>query len=247
MKKIHFENSQGLRLSGILHIPEKDSRLTVIISHGFTANKDRPRIIETANALSYNGFTALRFDFEGCGESEDREITVKGQVDDLRAAISYLRGKGYDNLGLLGESLGGLISVLAYDENIETMVLWHPVTASKKPGIIKKEELQQELNKKGYLIYIKDNRNFKIPKQYIEERSSINQEKILSRIKCPVLIIHGDKDSSIPLEHSKKAMQYLDGKSKLEILKGENHKIELNVYLDKIIPLSVNWFKRYLH
>lgn len=79
------------------------------------------------------------------------------------------------------------------------------------------------------------------------ERSSVNQEKILSMIKCPVLIIHGDKDSNVPIEHSKKAMQYLDGKSKLEILKGENHKIELNVYLDKIIPLSVNWFKGYLH
>lgn len=245
-KKITFQNSRGTRLVGVLHlpVPEEKTNSAVIISHGFAANKDRTRLIKLAETLSKNGFATLRFDFGGCGESEDREITLKSQVDDLKFAINYMRKNGYSSIGLLGESLGGLTSILAYDDKIKALVLWAPVTKSKTPSIIQKEELQQELNERGFLIYQKDGREFKIPKEYLEERQAVNQKEILSKIKSPVLIIHGDKDDTIPLAQSKEAMQFLSGKSKLEIIKEGDHKLDDK--MDEVISLSVNWFKKYL-
>lgn len=244
MNKITFQNSKGINLVGVLHIPKEKTISAVIISHGFAANKDRARFIKLAENLSKNGFAVLRFDFGGCGESEDREITVKNQVDDLKSAINYMRKNGYQNIGLLGESLGGLTSILAYDENIKALVLWAPVTQSKTPFIIQKEELQKELNNKGFIIYKKDEREFKVPKEYLEERQAVNQKEILSKIKSPVLIVHGDKDNVVPLEQSKSAMQFLSKDSKLEIVKNGDHK--LNDKMDTVIPLSVNWLKKYL-
>jgi len=243
-EKIAFQNSRGIKLVGILHLPDKKTNSAVIISHGFAANKDRTRLIKLAETLSKNGFAVLRFDFGGCGESENREITLENQVDDLKSAINYMRRNKYFNIGLLGESLGGLTSILAYDEDIKTLVLWAPVTQSKTPSIIQKEKLQQELDEKGFIIYQKDERKFKIPKEYLKERQAINQKEILSKINSPVLIIHGDKDDTIPIEQSKSAMRFLPEGSKLEIIKDGKHKFDDK--MNEVIPLSVDWFKKYL-
>ena len=63
-EKIYFENSRGANLVGVLHTPEKVSNSVVIISHGFTSNKDRTRFVKLAETLLKNGFTDLRFDFK---------------------------------------------------------------------------------------------------------------------------------------------------------------------------------------
>ena len=243
-KKIAFQNSRGTKLVGALHLPEEKTDSAVIVSHGFAANKDRTRLIKLAKTLSKNGFVILRFDFGGCGESENREITVKDQVDDLKSAINYMRENGYSNIGLLGESLGALTSILVYDDEIKTLVLWAPVTKSKTPSIIQKEELQQELNERGFIIYQKDEKEFKIPKEYFKERQAVNQKEILSKIKSPVLIIHGDKDDTVPFEQSKEAMQFLPKESKLEIIREGDHKLDDK--MSEVIALSVNWFRKYL-
>jgi alpha/beta superfamily hydrolase len=50
----------------------------------------------------------LRFDFGGCGQSADRPIELRGQIEDLKAAIAFMKSEGYEKLGLLGYSMGGL-------------------------------------------------------------------------------------------------------------------------------------------
>ncbi len=245
MQKVNFQNSRGLNLVGILHIPKEKTEYTITVSHGFTATKDRMRLIQLSESLHKEGFAVLRFDFGGCGESEDSYITLKGQVDDLKSAINYLRDNGYKKIGLWGESFGGLDSILAYDKQIKTMVFHAPVTKAKTPSIFQGEEYLKELKGKEYVVYKKDGREFKIPKQYLIERQSINQKEILSKIKCPILIINGDKDDVVPLENSKEAMQYLPNKSKLEIIKGGGHKLNEKEW-DKVISLSIGWFKKYL-
>ena len=206
MQRLFFFNSQGLNLAGVLHRPGKKTVAAVIISHGFAANKDRTRHVRLAEALLDAGFAALRFDFGGCGESGDREITVRGQVDDLQSVIHEMREQGYTSIGLLGESLGGLTSVLAYDAQIRALVLWAPVTASKTPSLIQTEEMHTEIRQKGFVLYHKDGRAFRIPREYIEERQVIRQQETLSRITAPVLIIHGDSDEVVPLQQSRDAL-----------------------------------------
>lgn len=249
MKKISFKNSKEKELAGILHIPKEPTDSIIIIAHGFTSNKDRERLIKIAGTYAENGLAALRFDFGGSGESYETEINIENQVDDLKSAIKFVKGKGYNKIGLQGESLGGLISLLvypAYNEEIKTMVLWAPVTKGKdklKEVLIQERLSEKDLEKKGYIIKKKDNREFKISKKYFEERQSINRTKILSKIKCPVLILHGDEDETIPLSDSKEALQYLKD-AQLEIIKGGDHKLDEKINI--VFPLSLNWFKENL-
>lgn len=247
MKKVLFKNSNGLKLVGVLHVTNTDSKKAVVIAHGFTSNKDRERHIKLARTLSENGIITLRFDFGGSGESESRGITIRAQVDDLNSAISYLKDKGYDCIGVLGESLGGITALEAYNKDIKTMVLWAPVTKAGWTSVMS-EQQKEQLKKYGYYIHKKDGKDFRIPQEYMDERKSLRRENILGRVKIPVLIIHGTSDKTIPIAYSEEAVKLLPKGSKLERIKTWEHgDHQMNSDMDTIIPITLDWFVKHLN
>lgn len=244
MEKVIFENSEGLRLSGVIYEQNEKSDNIIVISHGFTSTKERPRLIKLAEALSNEGFSVFRYDCRTSGESEEGLITTEGYVDDLKSAMMFLKASDYSKFGLMGESLGGLSSILAYNEDVLTMVLQAPVTKGANPDYFDTEEARKEFNENGFVMYKKDGKYFKVPKQYLDERKSINQKEILSNIKCPVLIIHGSDDESIPIEYSRESIQHLPEGSKIEVIDGGDHKLDNKT--EETIPLTIDWFNKFL-
>jgi alpha-beta hydrolase superfamily lysophospholipase len=240
-EKIEFENSRGMILSGVLHMPKGGTESMVIIAHGFTENKDRKRLVDVANALEKNGIAALRYDCGGSGESADAKITVTNYLDDCWSAIDQARDREMKFIGLLGESLGGLSSAMAYTSDIASIVLWAPVTTNSMPSMYGKEKVMQDISNTGFHYFQKDGKEFKIPQEYFDNRKLVDQQKLMSSIKCATLILHGDKDDSVQLEGSQSALQYLPEGSKLEVIKGASHYMADSN--SKVIPLTVKWFK----
>ncbi len=247
MKKVNFKNSRNLNLVGNLY--SANSKSLIILVHGYTGDKSEwGRFDKTAEALNKLNYNVLAFDFSGCGESDNDSLTVDKQIDDLKSAIKFVLDKGLIKIGLLGLSLGGLISLKVYNKNIKTIVLWAPVT-NKQDFTTKNftEEQLKELKEKGFITKTRDKGVRKIfitDKQMFEDRKHINQEELLKNVKCPVLIIHGDKDDRVPLKDSKKAIKYLSKESKLEIIKGADH--GFYEHLDNLIELTTAWFSKYL-
>ena len=235
-KKIKFQNSRNLNLVGILY-PSENKKIIILV-HGWCSNKDRKRFLKLANKLHEEGFGFLRFDQNSSGESEGDEITVKNLIDDVKSAIKFVKNKGYKKIGLIGESLGGLTTLSISDNSIKARVLFAPVTSKKTKDLEKYKELMKN---KDYFIKEKDGNRFKIPKRYLEERRLVNQKKLLSKIRLPVLILHGDNDDKVPLETSKEAIKFLPKGSKLEIIKGAGHDLEEDY--NKVIKLTTKWFK----
>jgi len=247
MKKVSFKNYRRLNLVGAFHEPKKQTKSVVIIAHGFLANKDRDRLIKLAEGITLSGIATFRFDFGGCGESEERLITVKDQVDDLKSAIRWLRTQGYTNIGVWGESLGGLTALEAYDPSIKTLVLWAPVTEGSEKtieGYITQSN-EEVIVGKNFVVKKKDGRFFEIAKEYFRERASVRQKELLAPVRCPVLIIHGDHDDRVPYAWSKSAVKQLPKGSKLETIVGAGHKPGAEE-VATIVSLSVKWFKKYL-
>jgi alpha-beta hydrolase superfamily lysophospholipase len=242
-EKVIFTNSVNLKLSGVLHTPEEKTKKIVILSHGFTSKKDRPKWVLTAKNICDAGFGAFRFDFGGCGESEDRPLTVKDQIDDLKSAIDFVKEKGFDEIVLLGASLGALCSILNVKEKgVIGLILWAPLTDSKKPNILNDENVKKDLEEKGFTIIENRGKKHKVPKEYFEERMNINQKEILSPVKFPVLIIHGDKDEIVPIEHSQRAIELLPPGSELKVIEGGNH--SLRDWAEDLSKYSIEWLKK---
>ncbi len=242
-EKIGFENSEGKRLAGILHIPENETKKIVIIAHGFTARKERERYVEIANKLNENTIALLRFDFGGSGESYDTEIDLDKQVDDLNSAIKFARDRGYEDLGLLGESLGGLICLRANLQEVKTAVLLAPCIHSKVSSYVERHpEKKKMLEEKEFVKKEKEGKTFILPKKYFDDRLNINQEELVKELSIPVLILHGNNDEMIPLEHSEKARDRSEN-IKLEIIDNAVYDVG---YEEEAQIKTVNWFKENL-
>ena len=245
MKKVFLKNSRGLKLAADFY--QSKSKSAIILSHGFLGDRHEwGKFDKTAEVLNNAGYNVVTFDFSGCGESDDAKITLAKQVEDLRSVISSLRNSGITEIGMLGLSNGALVSLLAYDENIKSIVLWNPSTTSKSPDRILERKEIIEARDWGYsAITIPNARRQRVlvDSQFLVEKQRVNQKTLLERINCPVLIIQGEKDEVNPVNEAKSAITYLK-KSKLEIIPGEGHDLKLS--LDRVISFTLDWFRFHL-
>lgn len=246
MERVTFTNSEDLTLVGNLYPSVSNS--IIIMCHGFISNKySKGRFERLIKAFNKSGFSALAFDFRGCGESDDDSLTVDKEVEDLKSAIEFAKSKGYKKIALYGHSLGSLICLKCYTSEIIAMVLSGALTDSMHYNwndVFTKEQME-ELKEKGYITEPtpKDVREkIIIDKQMLIDFESIDQKELFKNINCPVLIIHGNNEEEEILlcERSKRAMTLLSEDSKLEIINGANHSF-LKHY-DILINLADEWF-----
>lgn len=250
MERITFNNSQNLTLVGNLYPSVSDS--IIIMCHGFLSNKySKGRFERLINVFNKSGFSALAFDFRGCGESDDDSLTVDKEVDDLKSAIAFAKSKGYKKIALYGHSLGTLICLKCCTSEIITMVLSGALTDSMNYNwdeFFTKDQMQ-ELKEKGYVTALTPNEvreKIIIDKQILIDFELINQKELLKNVTCPVLIIHGnnDEEENLLCERSKSAMTLLSNDSKLEIINGANHSF-LEHY-DILINFTNDWFIKHI-
>src|SRR3990167_7109026 len=91
-QKRKFKNSRKLNLSAIFEGRNRNAPV-IVMCHGFHSSKDNPITSRTlAQKLVENGFSVLRFDFTGHGQSEGDidEVTPLAGLDDLNCAIKNL-------------------------------------------------------------------------------------------------------------------------------------------------------------
>src|SRR5437016_13794969 len=97
-EKVSF-SSDGLKLSGVLHVPQRrrrDERLPAfIVLHGFVGSKDESHAELQARMLESFGYCALRIDMRGCGESEGERGQVRcfDQVVDTKNALTFIAAR----------------------------------------------------------------------------------------------------------------------------------------------------------
>jgi hypothetical protein len=129
--------SARLRLDGDLYLPEDvppGARLPAVIPcSGYSGLKDiHPA--RFARALVPHGYACLAFDYRGFGASEGERgrLVPQEQVEDVRAAVSFLASVPEvdgDRIALLGWALGGgvVIAEAADDARVRAVVACNPI------------------------------------------------------------------------------------------------------------------------
>ena len=197
MVKIFIKNNRGFILAANHWFAGSES--IIIMSAGFTGDKSMDgRFDKIAEKFCEAGYGVIAYDYCGCGESDDEILIPENAVRDLQSVVEYAKNRGYSNIGLFGQSYGALVSLRAYNQDISSIVLVGALT-----GIMKydwndyySEKEMEELKRTGYMM-IKKNSKARdiviINRELLEDFNQIDQESLFRKVKCPVLIIHGDK------------------------------------------------------
>ncbi len=231
MDEVTFADSRGNHILGTISIP-KQAESVVIISHGFSSSKESKLYVELQNELNKAGIGTLRYDYYGHGKlyckdakyTVTRDVTLTKCVDGIKAAISLVRSRGDYNIGLIGTSFGGLISIIAasQDSKIHALALKSPVVEPidfwmQRLGGARIEKWKRE----GTIHYDECGENFELNYAFWEDLQTYDTFKMAKNIACPVLLVHGDGDTVVPIRQSQNLAKIVD--TEVNVVKGANH------------------------
>jgi predicted alpha/beta-fold hydrolase len=88
-------------------------RKIVIISHGLEGNSQRAYMKGMAKAFHANDFDVLTWNYRGCSEEMNNTLRFyhSGATEDLSCVVDHVIAKGYENIFLIGFSLGGNLTL----------------------------------------------------------------------------------------------------------------------------------------
>jgi len=110
-ENVWFKTSDGLTLSGWFIPGKAATKKTLILLHGYPA--DKGDILPALSFLQKN-YNLFLFDFRYLGESEGKYSTAGAkEVNDLLAAIQFLKTKGIEEVGVWGFSMGGAVALMS--------------------------------------------------------------------------------------------------------------------------------------
>ena len=211
----------------------------------YPVNTYRP-FRQIADRLSTNGIAVLRMDDRGCGCSEGgplSEATIADRADDNRAAVDFLRNRpGIDpsRIGLLGLSEGGTIGPIlaASDPSIRALVImagcatngWKIMEHQFRYEIERDEKLTDEEKEKRIRDRMKGLREWVRAGKanpWVKSFLAYMPLPTAQKVACPVLILHGDRDAHVPVEHARYLAQAMraggNADVTVKIFKNVNH------------------------
>jgi alpha/beta superfamily hydrolase len=107
--------SEGLRLEGMLR--EGDGALSAVVMHPhpqYGGDMDNHVVLTLCDALRRAGASSLRFNFRGTGRSEGEHDGGRGETDDAKAALAFMRERLPDvPMVLAGYSFGAAVATAA--------------------------------------------------------------------------------------------------------------------------------------
>lgn len=92
---------------------KQGSKKLVIIQHGMEGNSMRAYIKGMAKAFFDNGFDSLAWNYRGCSGEMNTSLRFyhSGATDDLRHVIDFAAQESYEEIFLIGFSLGGNLTL----------------------------------------------------------------------------------------------------------------------------------------
>jgi abhydrolase domain-containing protein 17 len=149
---------------------------TVLYSHGQSEDLGDSNTLRMIDRIHKSGFNVLAYDYRGHGTS-DGSVSEQNAYQDVDAAYRYLTEQlkvPANKIIVYGRSLGGAMAI---------------DLASKRPvaGLVVESSFTS-----AFRVVVP------FPVLPFEKFNSIAK---LAKIRCPVLIMHGDADGTIPFSH----------------------------------------------
>ncbi|MBI4132611.1 MAG: alpha/beta fold hydrolase [Candidatus Sungbacteria bacterium] len=194
-EEVSFKTRDGLALSGWFVPSSKQKTKTIVLLHGYPA--DKGDILPALSFLQKN-YNLFLFDFRYLGKSEGSYSTAGAkEKEDLLSAIRYLKTRGIEEIGVWGFSMGGAVALMTAAEAPEMKAVVSEVSYARldlmAPELYKIPGLRYVL---GYLTGLWGNLFLGIDIQ------KVAPEEAARTFQIPALIIHSTNDDVISFSHA---------------------------------------------
>ena len=226
---VTFKDDKGRRVSALLSRPSRPGAAAVVLCHGFLSSKNSTTNKTLTRMLNEAGLAAFRFDFFGQGDSEGllEDITVSVAIGQADAAVTFVRSQGYDRIGLMGSSFGGLVAILTTAKRQDIACL-----ALKCPVVDFAEELRLEFGPDELARWqatdtvpdlLGGTGRIRLKYGLYEDCLRHVAYEPASRIVAPTVIVQGACDELVPLHQSQRLLEALRGPKRMELLPEADH------------------------
>jgi pimeloyl-ACP methyl ester carboxylesterase len=211
-----IDSDEGLPIRGDFDIAGSPRALVVLV-HGWKGFKDWGFFPWLSERLCSAGFAVCRFNMSRSGIGENPESferldlfegdTYSKQVADLLRVVRHAQGR-FPTLStfLLGHSRGGGVALLAADEvpHLEGVITWSAISNADRWD----EATKQRWRADGHMDV--ENARTKqmmrmstaIIDDYDTNAERLNIIAAASRLRVPLLVVHGERDESVPVEEA---------------------------------------------
>lgn len=239
-------NRRGQRLCGMAHRPDTSPKAAAILCHGMGSSKESEKFIMLGRDLSARGALALRFDFACSGESEGKfeELTYSGEAEDIAAAYEVVAKNGVEKIAVVGSSMGGTAALLfaAGGPPLAALAtIAAPVHPEKFADRFLTAQQRREWRETGFIIY----NGMRLNATLLEDVERIDVAAAARKIFAPALVLHGDRDATVPVDEGRELYGALAGPKRLVILEGADHRLT-GAHLQKAVEETSEWLSEYL-
>ena len=239
--------AEGQPILGDTNVPAAGPRGVVLIAHGFKGYKDYgmfPRIAET---LAAEGFIAHRFNFSHSGMTNEistfarpdlfERDTWNKQVLDCRAVIDAVADGTLQGQGLaytiFGHSRGGATALLTVGRYADDSAFLGPcgIACASAPSALNTLSPSQrtQLLAEGFLESpsARTGQSLRMSRAFLTEQladpAAHDLMTLARRITCPVLLLHGTEDPTVPAACSRQLAAAIGPTASVKLIEGGNH------------------------
>jgi len=243
--------SDGLNLAGEVYVPPGDrTHPALCICHGIPTTPYDPSdkgYAVLAERFCCAGFLTLIFNFRGAGRSQGN-LDLLGWSRDLEVAIDFLynlEATDKTQLCLLGFSGGAAVGVYAtaHDQRISSL------TACASPAdfssLADREKVSSAIQHFRDIGLIRDDAFPPSMETWFNSFETVSPIHWVDKVSPrPLLLVHGDGDGVVPLEHAYRLYQKAREPKELLVIPGAKHRLRFE---QRAMVAVLDWFKARLH
>ncbi|WP_456599100.1 S9 family peptidase [Blastococcus sp. SYSU DS0616] len=242
----------GVRLSGWLYVPEgtRGPNRTVVSFHGGPEGQARPNWSPITQSMVAAGLTVFAPNVRGSGGFGRAFMTAddgparESSFADVRTTVDELVTAGIaapGRVGAHGWSYGGYLTLVA-------LTRW-PELFAAGTSLAGMSDLRTFFAGTEPWMAAASVTEYGDPVADREMLAALSPMTALDRLTAPVLLVHGDRDTNVPVAESVQAHQALQARgarADLLLFAGEGHAIVGREHLVELGERLAAWFDRWL-